>query len=122
MSAFTTTEIEYLQDERRLGRLATADTDGLPQVTPVGMWSYNAVLDTIDISGHNFSSTKKYRNVEENPQAALVIDDMASVDPWRPRAVMIQGPAVALPGGSQDGTPVIRLTPRNVVSWGLEGD
>jgi hypothetical protein len=29
--------LNYLNGERRLGRLATADADGLPQVVPVGI-------------------------------------------------------------------------------------
>lgn len=120
MGKLTAAQLAYLQEERRLARLATADSSGLPQVTPVGMWAYNAELDTIDIGGRNFAATKKYRNVEENPQAALVVDDLASVNPWRPRAVMIQGRAQAINNGGEKGTPIIRMALDNVVSWGLD--
>src|SRR5215467_12433675 len=51
-TSFTPEEIEYLSGERRLGRLATVQPDGLPHVVPVG-WSYNPDLGTIDISGRN---------------------------------------------------------------------
>ncbi len=43
---------------------------------------------------------------------------MASTDPWRPRAVTIEGPAEAIPAGDGEG-PLIRLIPEKVVSWGL---
>lgn len=118
MSAFTNQELAYLRSGRRLARIATADAKGLPQVTPVGMWWINEELDTVDVSGRNFTATKKYRNVQENPQASIVIDDLASVDPWRPRAVMVQGHAQALPDDGS-GHAVIRIHPDTVVSWGL---
>jgi pyridoxamine 5'-phosphate oxidase family protein len=119
LSSFTPAQLEYL-GEGRLGRLATADNRGLPQVTPVGMWIYNADLDTVDIGGRDFTATKKYRNVEANHQASLVVDDLASINPWRPRAVMIQGPARAIPDGGTQNNPIIRITPVTVVSWGLD--
>lgn len=120
MSVLSRSELDYLLSERRIGRLATADGRGQPQVTPVGMWSYNSATDTIDIGGHDLAATKKYRNIDENPRAALLVDDIASVDPWRPRAVMIQGSARAVPDGGDHGDPVIRITPENVASWGLD--
>jgi pyridoxamine 5'-phosphate oxidase family protein len=53
-----------------------------------------------------------------------VIDDMASIDPWRPRAVMVQGRGEALEGeattfpGSDHA--IIRIVPEKVVAWGLD--
>ncbi len=44
MTAFSEAEIEYLTGERRLGRLATVEKDGLPHVVPVGMWHYNSEM------------------------------------------------------------------------------
>lgn len=119
MATFTPEEVHYLESERRLARLATADASGQPQVTPVGMWWRNPELGTIDVSGRDFASTRKYRNVQENPKAALVVDDIASVDPWRPRAVVVEGPAQAVPGTGDGSEALIRITPQRVVSWGL---
>lgn len=115
-ASFSPAELGYLQGERRLARLATADATGRPQVTPVGMWQLNRDLGTVDIGGREFQKTKKYRNVTANPQAALVIDDMASINPWKPRGVIIEGPAeaVAEAGG------LIRITPDRIISWGLD--
>lgn len=120
MASFSVAELGYLQGERRLARLATADTDGQPHVTPVGMWHYNADLGTIDVSGHRFASTRKYRNVGANPKASLVVDDIASADPWRPRAVIVEGTAEARPPGEDGTEALIRITPERVISWGLD--
>ena len=115
----TAAQLNYLQSERRLARLATADSQGRPQVTPVGMWQYNEELGTIDVAGRNLSATKKFRNIAINPQAALVVDDIASIDPWRPRAVIIEGPAEAIPADT-GGDSVLRIRPDKIISWGLD--
>jgi pyridoxamine 5'-phosphate oxidase family protein len=115
---FTPAELAYLLGERRLGRLATADATGAPHVVPVG-WSYNRDLGTIDISGRNFAATRKYRNVQANPRAAFVLDDV--LPPFRPRCVMVQGTAQALdPGRSSDTEAMIRIIPNKITSWGLD--
>jgi pyridoxamine 5'-phosphate oxidase family protein len=80
VSAFSSAELAYLA-ERRLGRLATVDANGLPHVVPVG-WSYNPATDTIDVSGHHFAHTAKFRNAVANPLVALVVDDV--LPPWQP--------------------------------------
>lgn len=114
MSTFTDAELNYLS-ERRLARIGTVGSNGTPHVTPVGMWSHNAEHDTIDVTGRDFAKGKKYRDVSRTGQAAIVIDDLASTDPWRPRGVEIRGHAEAL----SDPHPLIRIHPDRVVSWGL---
>lgn len=121
-SLLSQNEIAYLTDEtRRLARVATIDSDGLPHVTPVGMWRYDPDTRTIEITGRRFTSTKKFRNVLANDSASIVIDDVASSDPWRPRAILIQGTAEAFTGSETTHDGYLRLTPRRVVSWGLDG-
>jgi PPOX class F420-dependent enzyme/OxyR family protein len=113
---FSAAEVGYLLGERRLGRLATVDSAGLPHVVPVG-WSYNPDLGTIDVSGRNFAATKKYRNASVHPCAAFVVDDV--LPPWQPRCVTVQGDAETIdapPGGEA----MIRIFPRTIVSWGLD--
>jgi pyridoxamine 5'-phosphate oxidase family protein len=115
MAAFGAPELEYLNGgHRRLGRLATVGKDGTPHVVPVG-FTYNAEHDTIDIRGRDFARTKKYRDVRRTGRAAFVVDDLVSVDPWRPRGIEVRGRAEAL-GGER---PLIRIRPDRVVSWGL---
>jgi pyridoxamine 5'-phosphate oxidase family protein len=115
MSVFTDAELEYLTGGRRLGRLATVGADGTPHVVPVG-WIYNAARDTIDIGGAELDKTKKFHDVSRTGRAAIVIDDVKSTDPWHPRAIEVRGraEAIALP------TPLIRIHPERIVSWGLE--
>lgn len=119
MASFSEAELSYLSGERRMGRLATADADGLPHVVPIGMWRYNPERGTLDVSGRDLARTHKFRNVQANQQAAFVVDDMASIDPWRPRAVMVQGPAEAIEHDVDGGRSLIRLRPDKIVSWGL---
>lgn len=115
MSAFTDSELAYLH-QRRLARVGTVGKDGTPHVTPVGMWSHNAEYDTIDVTGRAFADTKKYRDVCRTGRAAIVIDDLASTDPWKPRGVEIRGRAETL----SEPDPLIRIHPDRVISWGLE--
>jgi pyridoxamine 5'-phosphate oxidase family protein len=114
MSVFSDAEREYLAGGRQLARIATVGADGTPHVVPVA-FIYNAVRDTIDVGGHELELTKKFRDVARSGRAAIVVDDLASTDPWRPRGIEIRGPAeaIALP------TPLIRIHPERVVSWGL---
>ena len=115
--ALTDAEINYLNTQQ-LG-LATIQPDGSPQVKPVG-FGYNAELGTVDVAGFNLTSSQKFRNVSRNGQAALVVDDIFSTDPWRVRFLEIRGRAEAIdpPGGS--GGPVIRIHPTRVLSFGVE--
>src|SRR6266508_3443342 len=100
MSVFTQAEITYLNSQI-LGRLATVGPSGEPHVVPVG-FRYNAELETIDIGGHDFAKRKKFRDVGRNPKVAFVVDDLASVDPWRARGIEIRGEAeVRDAGGTQ---------------------
>lgn len=58
-------EIAYVAAQR-LGRIATVQSSGEPQLNPVSCY-YNPVTETIDIGGHNMGASKKYRNVAHNP-------------------------------------------------------
>ena len=113
--AFSAQELEYLTGERRLARIATVGADGTPHVVPVG-WRYNEALDAIEVTGIRLERTKKFRDVARSGRAAIVIDDLASTNPWRPRAVEVRGAAEAIGGGDA----LIRIHPERVVSWGLE--
>jgi pyridoxamine 5'-phosphate oxidase family protein len=79
-------------------------------------WIYNAARDCIDIGGAELERTKKFRDVARSGRAAIVVDDLASTDPWRPRGIEVRGRAEAL--GLP--TPLIRIHPERIVSWGLE--
>ena len=114
MSVFTDAELRYLAGGRQLGRIATVGVDGTPHVVPVG-WIYNAARDAIEIGGIELERSKKFRDIVRTGRAAIVIDDLESTDPWRPRGVEVRGraEAIAFP------TPLIRIHPERIVSWGL---
>lgn len=120
--SFSQLEIAYLGTQR-LGRLATSRADGTLQVSPVG-FRHNAALDAVDIGGFHMDRSWKYRNVAGNGQVAFVVDDIASVDPWRVRCLEIRGrgEAIAAPSDSAYGTadPIIRILPKRIISFGLE--
>jgi pyridoxamine 5'-phosphate oxidase family protein len=113
MSAFQQHELEFLRSERRLGRIATVGRDGTPHVVPVG-WNYNPDTDSIDVGGHDFASSKKYRDVARSRRAAIVIDEV--LPPWRPRGIEVRGSAEALAGPPA----LVRIHPDRVRSWGLD--
>jgi pyridoxamine 5'-phosphate oxidase family protein len=114
MSIFSDDELAYLQGERRLARLATVGADGTPHVVPVG-WSLNAELDAVEVGGRDFERSKKFRDVQRGGRAAIVIDDLASTDPWRPRGIEVRGRAEAI----KEPEAIIRIHPERIVSWGL---
>jgi pyridoxamine 5'-phosphate oxidase family protein len=119
---FTDGELDYLAAQP-LGRLATAQPDGTLQASPVSFY-YNAKLETVDIGGRGMSASRKFRNVLDNGRAALVVDDIASIRPWRVRCLEIRGYAEALldPPDSAARAPgaIIRVHPRRIISWGVD--
>jgi pyridoxamine 5'-phosphate oxidase family protein len=115
MSAFTQAELAYLQGERRLARLATVGPDGTPHISPVGMWRLDPDTDTIEVTGHDFAATKKFRDVARTGRAAIVVDDV--LPPFRPRGIEIRGHADAVDDGPR---PAIRIHPRRIIGWGLD--
>ena len=123
---FKTHEIEFMK-AADLGRLATIQRDGTPQASPVG-FTYNEELGTIDISGYNMAKSQKFRNLAHNDKVAFVIDDIASRDPWRVRCLEIRGTArQAVTVADRNGaagdaldSAVIRITPRRIISFGID--
>ncbi|MHB1432770.1 MAG: PPOX class F420-dependent oxidoreductase [Streptosporangiaceae bacterium] len=114
-------ERAYLVSQR-LGRLATVDPSGQPQNNPVGFF-LNDELGVVDIGGLAMGTTKKYRNVRAHPLVSLVVDDLASVQPWRVRGVEIRGRAEAITDWSRPNPhysrEAIRIYPERIISWGL---
>ena len=122
MSVFTENERKFLGGQLPgggggplLARIATVGQDGTPHVVPVG-FRFDPNIDVIEVGGFDNERTKKYRDVQRTGRAAIVIDDLASTDPWRPRGVEVRGRAEALDGDQ----PVIRIHPERIVPWGLD--
>jgi len=120
--SLTQIEIDYLASQS-LGRLATAQPDGTLQNNPVG-YRYNPDAATIDIVGYNLAASRKFRNVAENGRVAFVVDDILSTDPWRVRCLEIRGEGEAIDPASDPTAsegPLIRIHPRRIISFGLDG-
>jgi pyridoxamine 5'-phosphate oxidase family protein len=119
---FSEGELEYLEAQR-LGRLATQQASGTLQVNPVGFY-YNPQHATIDIGGRDMANTQKFRNVSHNHRVAFVVDDIASVDPWRVRCIEIRGYAEAIADPTDSAVPfpsaIIRIHPQRIISFGMK--
>ena len=115
MSVFTDPELAFLA-EQRLARLATASLEGQPDVSAVG---FEVDGDTVVSGGLDITKTVRYRHLSANPRATIVIDDLASVDPWTPRGVKVRGDVIL---EERDGKPLIRIRPHVIWSWGLNSD
>lgn len=142
---FDKIERTYL-DAARVGRLATADEDGRPNVVPICF----AVVDTgaggtdivspIDEKPKSRSpgGLRRSRDIQENPFVSLVVDEYTEA--WTDLGwVQVRGQAKHLyPGNKLHGiaikalrdkydqyrshalekNPVIQITPGSVISWG----
>jgi len=123
VSVFTEGEIEYLGGQR-LGRLATVDPEGIPHVVPV-TFRYNAEFDTLDVGGHDFARSKKFRDAGRTGKAAFVVDDV--LPPWRVRGIEVRGRAEVHSEGGKEimddfADELIRIFPQRIVGWGIDSD
>lgn len=122
-TTFTEDERAYLRSQR-LARIGSVNSTGAPRVVPTG-YTFNEETGTIDCGGYDLSATRRWHDVRTNPRVAIVIDDLASTNPWRPRAVMVRGTAETF----EDGGEVVghgfrgawmRITPTSISSLGIE--
>jgi pyridoxamine 5'-phosphate oxidase family protein len=116
---FSDEEAAYMKTQR-LARLATVAADGQPTVDAVG-FAFDG--ERFYIGGINLPGTRKHRNVAAgNRKVALIIDDLASVQPWMARGIKIHGVAEIV---SRDGFfgpgDYLAITPEVSWSWGIVG-
>ena len=112
MAAFTQREVDYLRSQP-LMRFASASPTGRPDVAAV---VFEVDGDDIVTAGFDIAKTVRYRNVQANPRAAVVIDDLAAVEPWTPRGIKVRG-RVRIEG--DDSGQRFRITPEVIWSWGI---
>ena len=111
---FNSQEISYLKTQR-LARLATVSKSLQPDVAPV---AFRFDGQTFFISGYDISRTFKYKNVKAgNALVSLVIDDIASEQPWRARGIKIHGKAEIV---EANGRLSLTIHPQRLWSWGIE--
>ena len=112
MGAFTEKELAYLEAQP-LMRFASASPKGRPDVATV---VFSVDGDDIVTAGFDIAKTIRYRNITNNPRATVVIDDLASTDPWAPRGIKVRGSArIEEDGAGQR----FRITPEVIWSWGI---
>ena len=124
----------------RVARLATADAVGAPYAVPI-CYAFDGerIYTAIDLKPKQAGrrELKRVRNILENPNVAIVIDDYS--EDWSELAyVMIRGTAEIIESGEERdgaeallrekyaqyaemlerGCAVIRITPKRVASWG----
>lgn len=119
---FSEVEREYLHGAR-LGRIATVNRQGQPRVVPVG-FRLNEELGVIETGGRDAAGTRRWQDVQHNPNVAFVVDDVAGGERWYPRGIQIRGTAelVTVEGATGPYRAYIRIHPRTIHAWGLEGD
>lgn len=112
---FSEDEVNYIRSQR-LARVATVSGDGQPDLVPVG---FEFDGSHFYIGGFNPASTRRTRNIQAgNTKVALVIDDLASVDPWSPRFVRVYGTVELVDRQTPSGVkPIMKITP--TVSWSV---
>lgn len=112
MAAFTERELAYLTGQP-LMRFASASLTGLPDVATV---AFSVDGDDIVTAGFDITKTVRYRNIGANPRAAVVIDDLAALEPWTPRGIKVRGRVrIEDEGGGQR----FRIIPEVIWSWGV---
>jgi pyridoxamine 5'-phosphate oxidase family protein len=117
--AFTEEEIAYIRSQP-LARLATVNEDGQPDAVPVG-FDFDGTY--FYVSGRAPEKTHKFRNVRAGrTKVALVIDDLATVQPWAPRYLRVYGTADMVERtGYMGPSTYMRIKPETSWSGNLDG-
>jgi PPOX class probable F420-dependent enzyme len=124
--------------EQPVARMATADAEGRPFVVPICFACEEGCLYTpIDEKPKSGRPLRRLRNIEANPQVAIVFDRYD--DDWRRLAwVLIRERAALVTDAGEKAAaatalrrrygqyrsmaleqlPMIRITPEHVASWG----
>ncbi len=107
---FSERESSFLK-EQRLGRLATVSLSMQPHVVPVA-FEFDGIC--IFFGGWDLKNSLKFRNIQRNNKVAFVVDDLVSINPWKPRGVEIKGIAEILRGNDY-----VKIVPIKKTSWGI---
>ena len=116
---FAEKEIVYFQSQP-LARLATVSEVGQPDNAAVA-FEYDGTY--FYVGGVKPKNSRKYKNLRGgNDKVALLIDDMESIQPWKPRGIRIYGTAEFVKRNGQFGPGVyMRISPEVSWSWDLVG-
>ncbi len=111
---FTDNEIAYLKSQR-LARIATVSTSGQPDNSPTG-FEFDGEVFYLGSRG-DLRQTRRGKSVlAGNTKIALVVDDLESINPWKPRSIRIYGTAEFIEHEGRFGNKqYMRITP--TLSW-----
>jgi pyridoxamine 5'-phosphate oxidase family protein len=120
--SYSAPEIEYLKSQR-LARIATVSKEDQPEVVPVAFEFDGKYFYIGSHSQDIFLRTRKYKSVKDgNVRVGLAIDDLESVDPWKPRGIKLFGTAEIVERNGMFGPgKYLRITPKISWSWGIPG-
>ena len=115
-------EVQYLKTQY-LARIATVSKNRQPDVVPVGFEFDGTYFWIGSRNQESFFKGNRYKNVKSgNEKVALVIDDLESIDPWRPRYIKIYGTAEVMDHSGRFGSgKYLRITPKITWSAGIKG-
>src|SRR6266481_6159469 len=112
MNPLLTDEERAFAKRHRIAHLATADAGGAPHVIPI---CYALVDDAfyfvVDDKPKRSRSLKRLRNIAENPQVALVVDDYDE-DWTRLAYLLVHGRAALVENPQEYATALARLQER----------
>jgi pyridoxamine 5'-phosphate oxidase family protein len=116
---FSPTEIVYLRSQR-LARLATVSAHGQPDADAV-VFEFDGTA--FFIGGYGLPHTRKYKNVAQGHRlVSLIIDDLASTEPWAPRGIKVHGhAAIVVRNGRFGAADYLAIRPTLSWSWGIDG-
>ena len=136
---FTEAQRRFLESHR-VGHLATADAEGRPHTMPVCYaLDGHDLLSPIDEKPKRVAPSKlrRIRNIQENPQVALVVDEY-SEDWVQLGYLLVRGRAEIVTNGpvhakglrllreryeqyrsmALEDKPLLRIVPERIVAWG----
>ena len=117
---FSAQELSYLQSQP-LMRIGTVAGSGQVDVDAV-MFEFDGAR--FFIGGVNLAGTRKYKNIAGGQTlVSLLVDDLATVQPWEPRGLKVHGRAaiVQRDAGRFGPGAYFAVTPLVSWSWGIEG-
>lgn len=115
---FYEAEIAYLKNQYLAG-LGTVSSKGQPTVDAVG-FEFDGTC--YYIGGINLPVSRKYKNVAAgNHKVSLIIDDLESIQPWKPHQIKVHGVAEIVERAGRFGEKeYLAITPTVSWSFGIE--
>lgn len=103
--------------EASLAHIATSTLKGMPHVVPLRAMM-NETGDKVLVLGNSMTQSYKYRQVQKNPQVAIVWDAVVTEPERGIKGIEVRGIA-EIKQNPGDKDPHFEVTPTKVFSWGI---